>query len=102
MSSFSRQEHIDADRENPAAPCDGDRPAAHVSIGSQSRVALKVLLWRPMLRILLASNRRAGLILLYHDVADRDGDQRRELVPPISRARFARQLAHLKRYYRIV
>jgi peptidoglycan/xylan/chitin deacetylase (PgdA/CDA1 family) len=63
---------------------------------------IKVLVWRPMLRILLASSCRAGLILLYHDVGDRDGDPRRELVPPISRARFARQLAHLNRYYRVV
>lgn len=52
--------------------------------------------------MLLASNRRAGLILLYHDVGDRDGDACRELVPPVSRTRFAQQLAHLKRYYRPV
>jgi peptidoglycan/xylan/chitin deacetylase (PgdA/CDA1 family) len=55
-----------------------------------------------MLRLLLASTCRAGLVLIYHDVGDRDGDPRHELVPPISRARFARQLAHLKRYYRLV
>lgn len=63
---------------------------------------VKRLLWRPLLLLLLASNRRAGLILVYHDVADREGDPRRELVPPISRARFARQLAHLRRHYRLV
>jgi peptidoglycan/xylan/chitin deacetylase (PgdA/CDA1 family) len=63
---------------------------------------VKLLLWRPMLGILLASNCRAGLVLMYHDVGDRDGDPRHELVPPISRARFARQLAHLNRHYRLV
>lgn len=39
---------------------------------------------------------------MYHDIGDRDGDPSRELVPPISRARFARQLAHLRRHYRLV
>jgi peptidoglycan/xylan/chitin deacetylase (PgdA/CDA1 family) len=63
---------------------------------------VKPLLWRPLLFLLRSSNRRAGLILLYHDVADRDGDGGSELVPPISRARFARQLAHLRHHYRIV
>jgi peptidoglycan/xylan/chitin deacetylase (PgdA/CDA1 family) len=66
------------------------------------RAALKPLLWRPLLILLRCSNRRAGLVLLYHDVGDRDGDGRHELVPPISRARFARQLAHLGRHYRLV
>lgn len=66
------------------------------------RAGVKAALWRPILRMLLASNRRAGLILLYHDVGDRDGDARSELVPPVSRTRFAQQLAHLKRYYRPV
>jgi peptidoglycan/xylan/chitin deacetylase (PgdA/CDA1 family) len=60
------------------------------------------LLWLPVMRALRASNRRAGLVLLYHEIGDRDGDPRRELVPPISRARLARHLAHLRRYYRLV
>jgi peptidoglycan/xylan/chitin deacetylase (PgdA/CDA1 family) len=51
---------------------------------------------------LRGSNRRAGIILLYHDIGDRDGDPRRELVPPISRVWFARQLAYLRRHYRFV
>jgi peptidoglycan/xylan/chitin deacetylase (PgdA/CDA1 family) len=63
---------------------------------------LMPLLWRPLLFVLRWSSRRAGLVLRYHDVGDRDGDPRRELVPPISRARFVRQLAHLRRYYRLV
>jgi peptidoglycan/xylan/chitin deacetylase (PgdA/CDA1 family) len=75
-------------------------------MGMMFRAALKPLvkplLWRPLLFLLRSSNRRAGLVLLYHDVGDRDGDGGSELVPPISRARFARQLAHLRRYYRLV
>jgi peptidoglycan/xylan/chitin deacetylase (PgdA/CDA1 family) len=71
-------------------------------VGMRVRAPIKRLLWRPLLRALLASSRRAGLILVYHDVADRDGDPRRELVPPISRARFARHLTHLRRHYRLV
>jgi peptidoglycan/xylan/chitin deacetylase (PgdA/CDA1 family) len=70
--------------------------------GLRVRAALKPLLWRPLLFLLRGSNRRAGVVLLYHDVGDRDGDPRRELVPPICRARFARQLAHLRRHYRLV
>lgn len=66
------------------------------------RARVNSLLWRPLFRALMATNRKAGLVLLYHDVADRDGDPRSELVPPISTARFARQLSHLRRYYRLV
>src|SRR4051812_2511272 len=66
------------------------------------RATLKLLLWRPLLFLLLYSGRRAGAALLYHDIGDRDGDARRELVPATSRARFALQLAHLRRYYRLV
>ena len=66
------------------------------------RAALKPLVWRPLLCLLRASNRRAGLVLMYHDIGDRDGDPSRELVPPISRARFARQLAHLRCHYQLV
>jgi peptidoglycan/xylan/chitin deacetylase (PgdA/CDA1 family) len=78
------------------------RGAANGHVGVRVRAALKPLLWRVLLRALVGSNRRAGLVLLYHDVGDRDGDHQRELVPPISRARFARQLAHLRRHYRLV
>jgi peptidoglycan/xylan/chitin deacetylase (PgdA/CDA1 family) len=63
---------------------------------------LKSLLWRPLLLSLRASNRQAGVVLLFHDIGDRDGDLRRELVPPTSRQRFARRLAHLGRHYRLV
>ncbi len=62
----------------------------------------KPLLWRPLLLATRASNRRAGLVLMYHSVGDRDGDPLRELVPPISRGRFARQIAYLRRDYRLV
>ncbi len=63
---------------------------------------IKLILWRPLLGALRDSDRRAGLILLYHEVGDRDGDPRRELVPAISRVRLARQLAHVRRHYRLV
>src|SRR5690349_17151971 len=66
------------------------------------RATIKRLSWRPLLQALLASNRRAGLILVYHDVADRDGDPRLELVPPISRVTFERHLRHLQSRYRLV
>jgi peptidoglycan/xylan/chitin deacetylase (PgdA/CDA1 family) len=62
----------------------------------------KPLLSLPLFVTLRLSDRRAGLVLLYHDIGDRDGDPRSELVPPISRSRFARQLAYLRRYYRFV
>jgi len=65
-------------------------------------LALHCSLWWPVLLALRCSSRKAGLILLYHDVADHDGDPQRELVPPISRTRFARQLAHLRDHYRVV
>jgi peptidoglycan/xylan/chitin deacetylase (PgdA/CDA1 family) len=81
------------------------RGVVHEHVGVRVRTALKPLkplLWRPLLGALVGSNRRAGLVLLYHDIGDRDGDPDRELVPPISRARFASQLAHVRRYYRFV
>lgn len=71
-------------------------------LARQVLVPVKLILWRPLLGALRDSDRRAGLILLYHEVGDRDGDPRRELVPSISRVRFARQLAHLRRHYRLV
>jgi peptidoglycan/xylan/chitin deacetylase (PgdA/CDA1 family) len=48
------------------------------------------------------SARRAGLVLVYHALAERSGDPRRELVPPHSTAVFERQLRHLQRRYRLV
>jgi peptidoglycan/xylan/chitin deacetylase (PgdA/CDA1 family) len=73
-----------------------------IGIGERIPGSIKVLLWRPLLSVLLASNRKAGVIVLYHAIGDRDGDPNCELVPPISRARFARQLAHLRRHYQLV
>lgn len=66
------------------------------------KARLKAMLGRVLLSALRSTEYRAGLVLLYHDVADRDGNPERELVPPISRRRFATQLAHLTRHYRIV
>jgi peptidoglycan/xylan/chitin deacetylase (PgdA/CDA1 family) len=62
----------------------------------------KSLLWRPLLTATRVSSRRAGLVLMYHLIADRDGDPLGELVPPTSRRSFARQLVHLRHYYSVV
>lgn len=48
------------------------------------------------------SGRRAGLIVLFHLVSDRQGDHRRELVAPIERSLYERQLRHLCRHYAVV
>lgn len=48
------------------------------------------------------SGRRAGLIVLFHLVSDRQGDHRRELVAPIERSLYERQLRHLCRHYDVV
>lgn len=48
------------------------------------------------------SGRRAGLVLVYHAVADRSGDPARELVPPHAVSLVEAQLQHLLSRYRIV
>jgi peptidoglycan/xylan/chitin deacetylase (PgdA/CDA1 family) len=45
---------------------------------------------------------KAGAVVVYHEVSERHGDPASELVPPMGRAFFERQLAHLKRRYRPV
>ena len=57
----------------------------------------------PVLILLLrVTGRRAGLVLIYHSIDDREGDPVRELVPPLARRAFSAQLRHLERYYRVV
>src|SRR5215211_7343243 len=48
------------------------------------------------------SRRRVGLALLYHTGDTRSGEPERELVPPIERSCFRRQLRHLRRLYNVV
>ena len=48
------------------------------------------------------SGTRAGLVVLFHLVSDRQGDPRRELVSPLERRHYERQLRHLSRQYEIV
>jgi len=48
------------------------------------------------------SGRHAGLVVLFHLVSDRQGDARRELVSPLERSLYERQLRHLRRHYDIV
>jgi peptidoglycan/xylan/chitin deacetylase (PgdA/CDA1 family) len=57
----------------------------------------------PLLSLALRlGRRRAGLVLLYHTIDRRQGDPSRELVPPLERSRFLRQLRHLRRFYEVV
>jgi len=53
-------------------------------------------------RRLQRSSERLGLCLVYHRIGDPQGDPARELVPALGSARFASQLAHLRRRYRVV
>ena len=53
-------------------------------------------------RVHRLSGGRAGLIVLFHLVSDRQGDYRRELVSPLERGLYERQLRHLRRHYDIV
>jgi peptidoglycan/xylan/chitin deacetylase (PgdA/CDA1 family) len=48
------------------------------------------------------SARRAGLVLVYHGLAERGGDPARELVPPHPVSLFEAQLRHLRSRYRVV
>jgi len=52
--------------------------------------------------LLRRSRSRLGLALGYHRVGDPQGDPSRELVPALASERFASQLAHLRRHYRLV
>jgi peptidoglycan/xylan/chitin deacetylase (PgdA/CDA1 family) len=68
------------------------------SLHSLARLAIA-----PVVRFALRlSGRRAGLVLVFHAVAERHGDPARELVPPHSVALFERQLRHLRAHYRLV
>jgi peptidoglycan/xylan/chitin deacetylase (PgdA/CDA1 family) len=53
----------------------------------------------PLLRI---SSRRVGIALMYHSVAEVQGDLDREIVPPHGANLFAAQMRHLTRHYRVV
>jgi peptidoglycan/xylan/chitin deacetylase (PgdA/CDA1 family) len=48
------------------------------------------------------SGRQVGVALVYHALAERQGDPARELVAPHGRARFRAQMEHLRRHYRPV
>ncbi len=49
-----------------------------------------------------ATSARVGLVLLYHDLADVEGDPVRELNAAIAADAFASHLRHLRRRYRVV
>ena len=48
------------------------------------------------------SGRRSGVVIMYHDVGDPQGDWTRELVPPIGTELFEAQLRHLGEQYKVV
>jgi len=48
------------------------------------------------------SDRRVGLVLVYHGVADETGDARTEIVPAIGAGALERHVRHLRRRYRLV
>jgi peptidoglycan/xylan/chitin deacetylase (PgdA/CDA1 family) len=50
----------------------------------------------------VASNRRVGLVVLFHRVGEKDGDPRHQLVPSVGVARFRRQLRCMRRLFRPV
>ena len=48
------------------------------------------------------SRRRVGVAILYHRIDLRQGDPSCEIVPPLERSKFRRQLRHLRRLYKVV
>lgn len=48
------------------------------------------------------TSRRAGIALMYHSVAQRQGDPERELVPPHEAVLFERQMRLVRRHFRVV
>jgi peptidoglycan/xylan/chitin deacetylase (PgdA/CDA1 family) len=60
---------------------------------------LRLLAAAILLTLMRLTGRRAGLVLVYHRIAEADGDPARELVPAVGEARFDRQLRHLARFY---
>jgi peptidoglycan/xylan/chitin deacetylase (PgdA/CDA1 family) len=66
------------------------------------RLVARRLLARPVGLALRLSARKTGLVLVYHAIAERQGDPARELVPPHSLEAFERQLRLLTARYRVV
>jgi peptidoglycan/xylan/chitin deacetylase (PgdA/CDA1 family) len=57
---------------------------------------------RVLVLLLRSSGRRAGVVLVYHRLAEHAGDPSRELVPPHAIARFEAHVLHLRAAYRLV
>jgi peptidoglycan/xylan/chitin deacetylase (PgdA/CDA1 family) len=66
------------------------------------RSAVELALIRLLCALLRLSRRRAGLVLVYHAIAERQGDATRELVPPHGVTVFEAQLRCLEAQYRLV
>jgi peptidoglycan/xylan/chitin deacetylase (PgdA/CDA1 family) len=82
------------------------RPARIVRRLSSARPAVTSLVHGVLAAVRIAghtaSARSRGVVLLFHRVADRDGDPRRELVPAVGVERFLRQLRWARRLFRPV
>jgi peptidoglycan/xylan/chitin deacetylase (PgdA/CDA1 family) len=69
---------------------------------SRLRLAARLALASLLGFAMRLSGRRAGLALVYHEVAERNGDPGRELVPPHALELFEAQVRHVARRYRLV
>jgi peptidoglycan/xylan/chitin deacetylase (PgdA/CDA1 family) len=69
---------------------------------SRLRLVVGRLVAPLVLLALRLSGRRAGLVLVYHALAERTGDPVRELVPAHGLALFEAQVRHLRARYRVV
>ncbi len=62
----------------------------------------KLLLGEALTRSVRLSPAKAGIALVYHSVAEREGDQRRELLPPRSHQAFEAELRYVEQHFDIV
>ncbi len=69
-------------------------------MGARSAIGAAVASARILRHV--ASDRRVGLVVLFHRVDERPGDPRRELVPAVGLAQFRRQLRWMRRLFRMV
>ena len=81
-------------------------PSAHPSLAKRAVRVFSRLLGVPVgiaaMLVLRLSARKAGVAVMYHSVDHRQGDPRRELVPPHDAGLFEEQVSFLARHYRVV
>lgn len=76
--------------------------SARRGAGKGLRPFVATILPKLVALVLRLSGRRAGIVLVYHAVAERGGDPRRELVPAHGSALFAAHLEYLTGSFRVV